>query len=102
MRVVAEANIEHDYYDWICQQATLLRRHRPAFLDWANLAEELEGMGRNEVHALTSFVERLLVHLLKWAYSPAKRSGSWETSIENSRDQIDERPQGIAESARQA
>jgi hypothetical protein len=101
MRVVAEANIEHDY-DWICQQATLLRRHRPAFLDWANLAEELEGMGRNEVHALTSFVERLLVHLLKWAYSPAKRSGSWETSIENSRDQIDERPQGIAESARQA
>lgn len=88
MRAVAEANIEHDYYDWICQQATLLRRHRPAFLDWANLAEELEGMGRSEVNTLESFIERLLMHLLKWTYAPRKRSGSWEASIANSRDRI--------------
>lgn len=91
MQAATEVTIERDYYAWLCEQAARLRRHRPAFLDWANVAEELEEMGRNEVHALTSFIERLLVHLLKWAYSPGKRSGSWETSIENSRDEIEDR-----------
>ncbi len=91
MKGVSEANIERDYYEWICQQAILLRRHQPAFLDWANLAEELEGMGQNEIHAVESFLERLLVHLLEWFYTPRKRSGSWEASIANSRDRIAKR-----------
>ena len=30
------------------------------------------------------------MHLLKWKYQPAKRTNSWETSIENSRVEIDE------------
>jgi len=32
----------------------------------------------------------LIVHLLKWKYQPDKRTNSWETSIENARDEIDE------------
>ena len=45
-------------------------------------------MARSEEHGLESFFEVLLTHLLKWAYQAERRSGSWEASIENSRDQI--------------
>jgi hypothetical protein len=31
----------------------------------------------------------VLAHLLKWAYQPHRRSGSWEASIENGRDLIE-------------
>ena len=91
MKALSEADFERDYYDWLRRQAVSLRYHKPAFLDWANLAEELEAMARNEENALASFIERLLVHLLKWAYTPRKRSGSWEASIANSRDEIADR-----------
>ncbi len=45
-------------------------------------------MGRNEENSLQSYLERLLTHLLKYAYQPKKISPSWESSIENSRDRI--------------
>jgi len=69
--------VERDYYEWLRQQSRALREHRPAFLDWRNLAEELEAMARSEERSLTSQVERLLAHSLKWAYQPQERSGSW-------------------------
>ncbi len=40
--------MERDYYDWLRRQSRALREHRPAFLDWQNLAEELEAMARSE------------------------------------------------------
>ncbi|MGA7761996.1 MAG: DUF29 domain-containing protein [Candidatus Binataceae bacterium] len=82
--------VERDYYDWLRQQSRALREHRPAFLDWQNLAEELEAMARSEERSLGSQLERVLVHLLKWAYQPQERSGSWEASIDNARDAIEE------------
>jgi hypothetical protein len=85
-----DTTIERDYYGWLWRQAELLRRAEPHYLDWTNLAEELEGMARNEERSLGSFIERLLVHLLKWAHAPIKRSNSWEVSIENSRDEIED------------
>jgi len=30
----------------------------------------------------------LLVHLLKWKFQPAKRSGSWKTTIADQRDEL--------------
>jgi hypothetical protein len=85
------ADIGLDYHEWLVHQARTLRASRPAFLDWENLAEELEAMARSEEHGLESLLERLLKHLLKWSYQSEKISGSWEASIENSRDQIERR-----------
>ena len=86
----AAHDVERDYCDWLREQSRALREHRPTFLDWQNLAEELEAMARSEERALGSQLERLLVHLLKWAYQPQERSGSWEASIDNARDTIEE------------
>jgi hypothetical protein len=45
-------------------------------------------MARSEERALESHFENLLIHLLNWRYQPNKRSGSWEATIENSREHI--------------
>ena len=81
--------IDDDFYGWLLEQASALRRLRPDLLDWRNLAEELEAMGRSEENALISHLVVLLKQLLKWRYQANKRTGSWEASIENSRDDID-------------
>jgi hypothetical protein len=47
-------------------------------------------LGRSEEGALESHLENSLVHLLKWRYQPNKRTGSWEATIENSRERITE------------
>ena len=80
--------IDDDFYGWLHDQASALRRLRPDSLDWQNLAEELEGMERNEESSLESYLVVLLKHLLKWRYQANKRTGSWEASIENARDRI--------------
>jgi hypothetical protein len=79
---------ERDYYGWIQRNVHAIREGRVQEVDWANIAEELEAMGRSEESALESHLANLLVHLLKWRYQPSKRTGSWEASIENSRDRI--------------
>jgi hypothetical protein len=75
-----------DFYGWLLDQASALQRLRPDSLDWQNLAEELEAMGRSEENALESYLVVLLKHLLKCRYQPGKITGSWEASIENSRE----------------
>jgi Domain of unknown function DUF29 len=51
---VKSQNPEVDYYDWLKRQAQVLRSKRPSFLDWENLAEELEAMGARERRELIS------------------------------------------------
>jgi hypothetical protein len=82
--------IETDYYAWLLEQARALRQSRPEAVDWENIAEEFEGMARNEERALESYLVVLMSHLLKYRYQADKVTGSWEASIENSRDRIAE------------
>ena len=85
---------ENDFYGWLLDQAWTLRRCAQTSvdlqIDWADLAEELEGMARNEERSLRSQIERVLVHLLKWKFQSQRRSRSWKVSIENGRDEIND------------
>lgn len=72
---------ERDYYTWTGTQAQALRERKVSGLDWENLAEEVEDLGKAERHRLESHLESLLMHLLKWAYQPQRRSRSWSDSI---------------------
>lgn len=83
-------DVERDYHGWLLGQSRALRERKPAFLDWEGVADELEAMARSEERALGSQLERLLVHLLKWSFQPDQRSGSWEASVENARDAVEE------------
>ena len=59
-----------------------------ANVDWDNLIEEIEDVGRNERRSLESNLIVVLLHLLKWQYQPERRSGSWEGSIIEHRRRI--------------
>jgi hypothetical protein len=78
----------NDFYGWLLDQSSLLRDHRHSALDWNHLAEELEAMARSEEDALESQLIRLLKHLLKFRYQAHKVTGSWEASVDDSREQI--------------
>ena len=79
---------EKDYYLWIEQTAQLLKTEKLAELDYKNLLEEIEDMGRNQRNALESNLIVLLLHLLKWQYQPELQCSSWRGSIREHRRRI--------------
>ena len=81
---------DRDFYAWANEQAALLRAGRLSEADIANIAEEIESMGRSEKRELVSRLNVLLLHLLTWRHQPGRRSRSWETSIANARDELAE------------
>ena len=82
---------ENDFYAWTREQAQALRARQGEALDWNNLAEEIESMGRSDADALASQLARLLLHLLKWRHQPNRRSRSWELSMQEARVRINRR-----------
>ncbi|MDX2233187.1 MAG: DUF29 domain-containing protein [Hyphomonadaceae bacterium] len=77
-----------DAYTWALAQADALRRRSSNELDWDNLAEEIESVGKSQAAELRSRYITLLMHLLKWAYQPERRSRSWESTIRRERLEI--------------
>jgi hypothetical protein len=66
---------EQDYYGWITEQVRALREHRIEDIDFENIAEEVEGLGKSERRSIESQLETLIEHLLKLTYA---RGMSWE------------------------
>lgn len=56
---------EKDFLAWIEDQAQALRTRKANSLDWDNILEELESMGRSEKNALRIHLRVLLMHLIK-------------------------------------
>ncbi len=85
---------DKDFLAWSKEQAEALRAAAAAgsnlALDWENLAEEIEDLGGAQKSGLHSQVRRIIQHLLKLEYSPARdpRRG-WMESIDNARIEID-------------
>jgi hypothetical protein len=74
----ADSLYERDFFLWTQEQAEALRRAaREARegsnlpLDWENLAEEIESLGKSDKREILSLLEVLVEHLLKLAASPA-------------------------------
>ncbi len=72
---------EEDFYLWLESTAKLLRNRQLENLDYDNLIQEIEAMGRSEKHSLESNLIVVLMHLLKYKYQPQKCSRSWLSSI---------------------
>lgn len=79
---------ETDFFDWTRTQADALRRRSGNEVDWDNVAEELETLGRSELRELRSRYVILLTHLLKWIHQPERRSRSWSNTIAVQREAI--------------
>jgi uncharacterized protein DUF29 len=89
-----KALYERDTVAWSEQQAAALRAAARGgsnqLLDWENLAEEIESLGRSLRLGLRSQLVRIIQHLLKLAHSPTvePRSG-WRRSIRQARVEVD-------------
>lgn len=68
---MSEALYDMDILVWSERQGELLRRIakrervNDADIDWPNIAEEIEDVGRNTLHAVESLLFQALVHMLK-------------------------------------
>lgn len=66
------APYEQDFLIWTQQQAEYLKKGYWSELDVKNLIEELESLGRSEQKELSSYLQVLVMHLLKCQYQPEK------------------------------
>ena len=72
---------ERDALAWSDQQAALLRRIAAGerlneAVDWANVIEEVQDLGRSELRAVTSLLVQALVHLLNCHAWPGSGSAA--------------------------
>lgn len=88
---------ERDFYAWTQEQAAALRAEAAsgsnAPIDWENVAEEVESMGRSQKREVSSRLRTILIHLLKWLYCPELREhceNDWRTTIRIQRRDLSE------------
>ncbi|TVR67192.1 MAG: DUF29 domain-containing protein [Candidatus Competibacteraceae bacterium] len=84
-----ETSYDADFFLWTQQQAARLRQGRWSQIDAANLAEEIESMGKSDRRAIISHLAIILRHLLEWCRQPERRGTRWRLSIRNGRQEID-------------
>ena len=80
-----------DFYAWIRTQAHAVRAAASGGnlpIDWDNLAEELDALGRSERREVSSCIDMIVEHLLKLSVPPAQapRCGWIETVQRTRRD----------------
>lgn len=82
---------EQDYQRWLEKTVALLKVRDVESLDYDNLIEELESLGKSEKRALSSYMTRLCEHLLKvqyWEQERTQNRRGWAVEIRNFRLQI--------------
>jgi Domain of unknown function DUF29 len=83
------SSYETDILGWSERQAALLRRLANGErvndeVDWPNVIEEVESVGRSELAAVESLLTQALSHLLKlqaWPHAPAARGWAKEARV---------------------
>lgn len=93
---MSENLYDTDVLAWSEQQADLIRRlgrgERVNGVDWENVAEEIESVGLSELHSVQSFLDQILMHLLKinaWPTSDAVNH--WEGEVEGFQEEATRR-----------
>jgi hypothetical protein len=81
---------EKDIYLWTEEIARLLKARQFYEVDWQNVIEEIEALGRSERDKLLSSLKVLIWHLLKWKYQPTLHTDSWRGTIKRERRNIEE------------
>ena len=80
---------DNDYFSWTQEQAAHLRSGRWDRVDLDHVAEEIESLGKSQLHALTSAYRLLAMHLLKFILQPEAASASWIATVVRERGNIE-------------
>ncbi len=80
---------DEDFWSWTQEQAGALRRRDLDAIDWENVIEEIETLGRSEQRGWTSLCGNIIEHLLKMEHSPQEENLShWRAEIVGWRAQM--------------
>ncbi|MEA2743940.1 MAG: hypothetical protein QOG73_3515 [Acetobacteraceae bacterium] len=88
---------DEDIVLWSERQAELLRRVAAGepvseAPDWPNIVEEIESVGSEQIHAVTSLLRQALIHMLKAEAWPQSRDApSWRADAIGFRAQASDR-----------
>jgi hypothetical protein len=83
-----EVQYEEDYYLWTQAMVERLKNKDYLNIDWDNLIEEIEDMGKSQKRAVESLLLRLTEHLLKLKYWETERERNkkhWQSEVVNFR-----------------
>jgi hypothetical protein len=88
------SDYDNDVLVWSEQQAALLRRHaagervNDGAIDWPNIIEEIEDVGRSELRSVESLLVQALRHMLKAEAWPLSRDApNWRADAVDFRRQ---------------
>ena len=83
---------DRDFWAWTQEQSGALRRRELGAIDWDNLIEEVETLGRSESGAWASLCANVISHLLKIEHSrSAEPVNHWRGEVEGWRWQMHRR-----------
>lgn len=90
------SDYDADILEWSEHQAALLRRaaagERVNGLDWPNIIDEVESVGREQLHAVEGLIAQALAHMLKAQAWPASREvPGWLAECRRFRDEAADR-----------
>jgi 2-polyprenyl-6-methoxyphenol hydroxylase-like FAD-dependent oxidoreductase len=82
---------ERDFNLWAEQMMIAVKNQDLNAIDWKNLMDEIEDMGKSEKRSLESYLERLVEHILKLQYWEQERERNykhWQVEVVNFRNRI--------------
>lgn len=81
MSAKPKSQYDTDFYAWAMETAKLIREHKLSEIDFENVAEEIESVGRSERRELLNRLALILQHLLKSQFQSERRGRSSRSTI---------------------
>ncbi|MFB2938047.1 DUF29 domain-containing protein [Aerosakkonemataceae cyanobacterium BLCC-F154] len=85
---------ENEYDRWLTEMVKLLKNRDLENLDYDNLIEELEALGRSERNAVKSLLLQIIIHLMLyqfWQLEKEKNANHWAAEIITFRVQLEDK-----------
>jgi hypothetical protein len=82
---------ERDFYKWIMENVKFLKNREFDKVDWENVIEELESIGRRELRNAVEFMATILEHLYKYENFKEDESikDAWIDNINDARMELE-------------
>lgn len=80
-----------DFNLWVEETLKAIKNRDFENMDWDNLLDEIDDMGKSEKRSLESYLQRLIEHILKlryWESEKERNSKRWQSEIINFRNLI--------------